>query len=49
LFVFDPARKAVLLVAGDRAGRWKDWYRINIPIAEARYDEWPRGERAEES
>jgi hypothetical protein len=49
LLVFDPERKAVLLVAGDKAGRWTDWYRINIPIAEARYDEWPRGERAEES
>jgi hypothetical protein len=49
LFVFDPQRKAVLLVAGDKAGRWKDWYQINIPIAEARYDEWLRGERAEES
>lgn len=49
LLVFDPERKAVLLVAGDKAGRWKDWYRINIPIAEARYDEWLRGERAEES
>lgn len=30
-FVFDPERTAVLLVAGDKAGRWKDWYRINIP------------------
>ncbi|MFC9257966.1 type II toxin-antitoxin system RelE/ParE family toxin [Amycolatopsis thailandensis] len=37
LFVFDPARKAVLLVAGDKAGNWKRWYDINIPIAEERY------------
>ena len=49
LFVFDPGRQAVLLVAGDKAGRWSDWYRSNIPIAEARYDEWLRGERAEET
>ncbi|WP_410605043.1 type II toxin-antitoxin system RelE/ParE family toxin [Amycolatopsis sp. lyj-90] len=37
LFVFDPARKAVLLVAGDKAGNWKRWYDVNIPIAEERY------------
>ncbi len=49
LFIFDPERKAVLLIAGDKAGRWKDWYRINIPIAEARYDEWLRDERTEEA
>lgn len=49
LFVFDPQRNAVLLVAGDKAGRWKDWYRTNIPLAEARYEEWLRGDRAEEA
>ena len=48
LFVLDPERKAVLLVAGDKSGRWKDWYRINIPVAEARYEQWLAGERAEE-
>ena len=48
LFVFDPERRAVLLLAGDKAGRWTDWYRKNIPIAEARYEEWLQGERAEE-
>ncbi len=37
LFVFDPVRRAVLLVAGDKAGNWKRWYDINIPIAEERY------------
>jgi hypothetical protein len=37
LFVFDPARRAVLLVAGDKSGNWKRWYDINIPIAEERY------------
>lgn len=49
LFVSDPERKAVLLVAGDKAGRWRDWYRTNIPIVEARYDEWLRGDRERES
>lgn len=37
LFAFDPVRRAVLLVAGDKAGNWKRWYDINIPIAEERY------------
>jgi hypothetical protein len=46
-FVFDPERN-VLLVAGDKSGRWKDWYRTNIPIAEAPYEQWLEGERAEE-
>jgi hypothetical protein len=37
LFAFDPARKAILLVAGDKAGNWQKWYRTNIPIADERY------------
>jgi hypothetical protein len=45
----DPERNAVLLVAGDKAGHRRDWYRSNIPTAEARYDEWLRGERAEDA
>ncbi|MFD4634147.1 type II toxin-antitoxin system RelE/ParE family toxin [Streptomyces sp. NPDC058284] len=40
LFVFDSARQAILLVAGDKAGRWRDWYDEAIPVAEARYDEY---------
>ncbi|WAL96835.1 type II toxin-antitoxin system RelE/ParE family toxin [Streptomyces sp. Je 1-369] len=40
LFVFDPRRQAILLVAGDKAGRWRDWYQEAIPVAEARYDEY---------
>jgi hypothetical protein len=39
LFAFDPARRAVLLVAGDKAGNWKGWYDVNIPLADKRYDE----------
>ena len=39
LFVFDPARCAVLLVAGDKAGNWTGWYNAKIPLAEQRYDE----------
>jgi hypothetical protein len=37
LFIFDPARNVVLLVAGDKAGQWSTWYRQAIPLAEARY------------
>jgi len=40
LFVFDPERSAVLLVAGDKAGQWTEWYRRSIPLAEVRYAEW---------
>jgi hypothetical protein len=38
LFIFDPARNAVLLVAGDKAGRWQQWYQEAIPAAEAAYE-----------
>ncbi|WP_252190338.1 MULTISPECIES: type II toxin-antitoxin system RelE/ParE family toxin [unclassified Rhodococcus (in: high G+C Gram-positive bacteria)] len=37
LFAFDPERKAILLVAGNKAGQWKSWYKVNIPIADARF------------
>ncbi|WP_033325398.1 type II toxin-antitoxin system RelE/ParE family toxin [Streptomyces yerevanensis] len=40
LFAFDPERSAVLLVAGDKAGQWAEWYRRTIPLAEERYTEW---------
>ena len=45
LFHFDPARQAVLLLAGDKAGSWESWYGKNIPIAERRYEEWLAGGR----
>ena len=37
LFIFDPQRQAVLLVAGDKAGNWARWYRDAIKLAEDRY------------
>lgn len=37
LFIFDPDRNAVLLVAGDKAGQWTTWYGRAIPLAEERY------------
>ena len=39
LFAFDRKRKAILLIAGDKAGNWKKWYRDNIPVADNRFDE----------
>ena len=38
LFAFDPWRSTILLVAGDKAGRWNDWYKTAIPLAEQRYE-----------
>jgi hypothetical protein len=40
LYIFDPQRQAVLLVAGDKAGRWTRWYDDAIKLAEERYDRY---------
>jgi hypothetical protein len=40
LFVFDPYRSAVLLIAGDKSGQWKTWYRSAIPEAERLYENY---------
>jgi hypothetical protein len=45
LFAFDPTRRALLLVAGDKAGNWKCWYDVNIPIAERRFRDHLRERR----
>jgi hypothetical protein len=37
LFAFDPRRTAILLLGGDKTGRWKDWYQRAIPEAERLY------------
>lgn len=34
LFAFDPQRRAILLTGGDKSGAWRDWYRLNVPIAD---------------
>jgi len=47
LFVFDPWRSAILLVAGDKAGSWNKWYARMIPRAEQLYEIYLK-ERAEE-
>jgi hypothetical protein len=42
LFAFDVARRAILLVGGDKSGNWTGWYLKNIPIADLRLDEHQR-------
>ena len=44
LYIFDPRRNAVLLVAGDKAGKWEAWYRQAIPLAEQRYEDYLKQE-----
>ncbi|MFD7154527.1 type II toxin-antitoxin system RelE/ParE family toxin [Kribbella sp. NPDC059898] len=39
LFAFDPAREAIILVAGDKSGRWERWYQTAIPLADDRFAE----------
>lgn len=39
LFAFDPRRTAILLLGGDKTGQWEEWYAVNIPWADALYDE----------
>ncbi len=39
LFAFDPRRVAILLLGGDKRGRWKTWYVEAISQAERLYDE----------
>lgn len=40
LFAFDPERRAILLVAEDKAGDWTRWYKKNIPVADDLFDEY---------
>ncbi|HUN36866.1 MAG TPA: type II toxin-antitoxin system RelE/ParE family toxin [Trebonia sp.] len=47
LFAFDPWRSAILLLAGDKAGKWNRWYAEAIPQAERLYEIYLK-ERGEE-
>lgn len=38
LFAFDPERRAIVLLAGDKSGEWKSWYDKNVPIADNLFD-----------
>ena len=48
LFVFDAEREVIVLVAGDKAGRWRTWYAEAIPLAEERYAAYQREAEEEE-
>jgi hypothetical protein len=34
LFAFDPLRRAIVLVGGDKRDDWSGWYERNIPLAD---------------
>lgn len=42
LFAFDSNRDAVMLIGGDKAGRWNRWYPLQIKRAEALYAQHER-------
>lgn len=37
LFAFDPRRRAVVLLGGDKTNDWTGWYERSIPRADERY------------
>lgn len=37
-FAFDPRRHAILLIGGDKTGRWREWYDDMLPKADDLYD-----------
>jgi len=39
MFAFDPRRTAILLIGGDKTGKWEAWYEEMIPIADGLFDE----------
>lgn len=38
LFAFDPRRTAILLIGGDKTGRWGEFYEEMIPAADRLYE-----------
>lgn len=38
--MFDPRKQVIILVGGDKTGRWKEWYEEMIPVADDLYDEY---------
>ena len=39
LFAFDTARRAIVLVGGDKNYQWNRWYEVHVPIADVRFQE----------
>lgn len=46
LFIIDPARRAIVLLGGDKRGDWTGWYERTIPQADELYDNYLRSEDA---
>jgi hypothetical protein len=44
LFIFDPLRRAIFLVGGDKTGQWNRWYAEMILVAEDLYDRYLQDE-----
>lgn len=44
LYVFEPVRRAVLLLGGSKRSPGKRWYKKAIPLAERLYDTYLRDE-----
>jgi hypothetical protein len=40
LFAFGPPRAAILLLGGDKTGKWDRWYAEAVPVAERLYEEY---------
>jgi hypothetical protein len=40
LFAFDPRRRAIVLLGGDKTDDWTGWYDRNIPLADELYDQY---------
>jgi hypothetical protein len=40
LFAFDPRRTAILLIGGDKTGKWQVWYETMVPVADNLYDDY---------
>lgn len=38
LFACDPRRNAILLIGGDKTGRWHEWYDEVLSVADDLYD-----------
>jgi hypothetical protein len=48
IFAFDPRREAIILVAGDKSGAWRQWYTEAIPLADKRFRTYLAGLEGEE-
>jgi hypothetical protein len=48
LFAFDPRRIGILLIGGDKTGRWQEWYDDAIPLADDLYEDHLREIEEEE-